>query len=300
MIKSLIPTEHQEQSLVVNKAIKHGLCKHPLYTAWHNMKRRIKGKDHQSITYYSDKGICEEWLNDFKAFYNWSIMNGWQDGLSIDRIDSKGNYEPSNCRWVTKTAQTINTCEDTTRKDNASGYTGVWEDKRNPKTVNRWVAEIRVNGKKISLGRFKTAKDGAVAYDNYIKNNNLDYHLNFKIINSLECDLIPPSVNHLYQTYSKNGRIIRTMTKEGLQFKKALSLLAKAKKFKLIEGDCSLEYTLYCSKKGRTDLDNTLKAIQDSLEGIAYKNDSQIVEIVARKIRNSNKDGFHIVVRSAK
>ena len=123
---------------------------------------------------------------------------------------------------------------------------------------------------------------------------------NNQVVNSLKCDLIPPSVNHLYQTYSKNGRIIRTMTKEGLQFKKALSLLAKAKKFKLIEGDCSLEYTLYCSKKGRTDLDNTLKAIQDSLEGIAYKNDSQIVEIVARKIRNSNKDGFHIVVRSAK
>lgn len=48
-------------------------------------------------------------------------------------------------------------------------------------------------------------------------------------VNSLECDLIPPSVNHLYHTYSKNGRIIRTMTEEGLQFKKALSLLAKAK-----------------------------------------------------------------------
>ena len=96
MIKSLIPTEHQEQSLVVNKAIKHGLCKHPLYTAWHNMKRRIKGKDHQSITYYSDKGICEEWLNDFKAFYNWSIMNGWQDGLSIDRIDSNLGYSIEN------------------------------------------------------------------------------------------------------------------------------------------------------------------------------------------------------------
>ena len=127
-----------------------------------------------------------------------------------------------------------------------------------------------------------------------------EHQVNFKIINSLECNLIPPSVNHLYQTYSKNGKIIRTMTKEGLHFKRALSLLAKAKKFKLIEGDCSLEYTLYCSKKGRTDLDNTLKAIQDSLEGIAYKNDSQIVEIVARKIRNSNRDGFHIVVRSAK
>ncbi|WP_157351241.1 RusA family crossover junction endodeoxyribonuclease [Aliarcobacter butzleri] len=293
----IIPTEHQEQSLVINRTIKHGLCRHPLYTVWQNMKRRLKGKDHQSIVYYSDKEICKEWLNDFKAFYDWSISNGWQEGLSIDRIDSKGNYNPSNCRWATKTVQTINTCEDTTRKDNSSGYTGVWEDKRNPNTINRWVAEIRVNGKKISLGRFKTAKDGALAYDNYIKSNNLDYHLNFKIINSLECDLIPPTVNHLYTTYSKNGKIIRTVTKEGRAFKKALSLLAKAKKFKLIEEDCSLEYTLYCSKKGRTDLDNTLKAIQDSLEGVAYKNDSQIVEILARKIRNSKKDGFSIVVR---
>lgn len=87
------------------------------------------------------------------------------------------------------------------------------------------------------------------------------------------------------------------MTKEGLNFKRALSLLAKVKKFKLIEGDCSLEYILYCRKKGRTDLDNTLKAIQDSLEGIAYNNDSQIVEIIARKVRNAKRDGFSIIVR---
>ena len=116
-------------------------------------------------------------------------------------------------------------------------------------------------------------------------------------MNILECNLMPPTVNHLYKTYSKNGKIIRTMTSEGKEFIRALSLLAKSKKFELIKEDCSLEYVLYCKKKGRSDLDNTLKAIQDALEGIAYVNDSQIVEIMAKKVRNAKRDGFSIIVK---
>lgn len=53
--------------------------------------------------YYRGKGIavCEEWINNIKSFYSWCIENGWENGLVIDRINSNGNYEPSNCQFIT-------------------------------------------------------------------------------------------------------------------------------------------------------------------------------------------------------
>jgi hypothetical protein len=83
--------------------IKHGLSKHPLYKTWNNVTQRVK-----SNKFYSHVNICDEWLT-FINFYNWSIQNGWQKNLTIDRIESKGNYEPNNCRWVTMEDQLRNT-----------------------------------------------------------------------------------------------------------------------------------------------------------------------------------------------
>lgn len=82
----------------------HGKSNTPLYNVWCYMKQRcyyIK-----NIMYYNYGGrgikVCDEWLNDFQAFYNWSISNGYKKGLQIDRIDVNRNYEPNNCRWVNK------------------------------------------------------------------------------------------------------------------------------------------------------------------------------------------------------
>lgn len=53
--------------------------------------------------------MCEEWLKDFKSFYNWAISNGYEENLTLDREDNDGNYEPNNCRWVTRKVQSNNT-----------------------------------------------------------------------------------------------------------------------------------------------------------------------------------------------
>ena len=73
------------------------------------MMRRCYDTNFNEYKNYGFRGItvCDEW-HDVKKFYNWAINNGFQDGLSIDRIDVNGNYEPNNCRWVNAIQQMNN------------------------------------------------------------------------------------------------------------------------------------------------------------------------------------------------
>lgn len=84
---------------------------HPLYDAWRNMKRRCYLKTTKFYKNYGGRGIsvCEEWRNDYLAFLNWSLNNGWRKGLQLDRIDNSGDYSPDNCRWVTQQENLLNT-----------------------------------------------------------------------------------------------------------------------------------------------------------------------------------------------
>ena len=88
----------------------HGLTKHPLYRIWQRIKSSTTNPNHQDYEWYGGKGVrvCEEWFNDFSKFYEWSVANGYQSGLTIDRIEVNGDYEPSNCRWVPFQTQTLN------------------------------------------------------------------------------------------------------------------------------------------------------------------------------------------------
>lgn len=83
---------------------KHGLHKHPLYGIYHTMKYRCSSPKSCRWKYYGGKGIkvCDEWLEDFMNFYNWAIEHGYEEGLTIDRIDPDKGYEPDNCEWVTR------------------------------------------------------------------------------------------------------------------------------------------------------------------------------------------------------
>jgi hypothetical protein len=95
----------------------HGKCRHneprhPLHGVWCGMIRRCENTTDQAYPDYGGRGIsiCPEWREDFMAFYNWAMANGWEHGLEIDRYpNNDGNYEPTNCRIATRSMQLRNT-----------------------------------------------------------------------------------------------------------------------------------------------------------------------------------------------
>lgn len=80
---------------------------HNLYRRWVGIKTRCYNKNIKSYNDYGARGIemCDEWKKSFEIFKEWSLDNGYSKGLSIDRIDNDGDYQPSNCRWVDRKTQ---------------------------------------------------------------------------------------------------------------------------------------------------------------------------------------------------
>lgn len=88
----------------------HGMSNTRLFHIWTGMNGRCYCHGHNAYSRYGGRGIgvCDEWRHDFEGFYNWAMSTGYDDSLSIDRINNDKGYEPSNCRWATPKQQANN------------------------------------------------------------------------------------------------------------------------------------------------------------------------------------------------
>jgi hypothetical protein len=150
---------HGDASIVKNN-VKHGNYNHPLYTTYSNMLSRCNNVNRKDYIHYGGKGIsvCDRWLGE-NGFNNFCQDMGDKPSEkdSIDRIDSNGDYCPSNCKWSNSYQQTANR--------------SVVKNLGVVKNGNNWMARIKINGKAICLGTYvdindaiKARKEGEIKY----------------------------------------------------------------------------------------------------------------------------------------
>lgn len=136
-----------------------GRKKHPLYHTYTAMVARCYGETNREYIDYGGRGIrvCESWLG-YEGFPNFLHDMGEKPSkeLSLDRIDVNGHYAPDNCRWASKTVQSINQRQ---QSNNKSGITGVMWNKQK----NSWQAEIHFQRKRKHLGFFANIEEASRA-----------------------------------------------------------------------------------------------------------------------------------------
>lgn len=107
-----------------------------LYDIWYGMKFRCEKGDKYRDKWYVERNVhvCDEWKNSFETFKEWAMQNGYNDKLTIDRIDNYGDYCPDNCRWITMVDQNRN------RTNNRN-----IEYRGETKTLAEWASELGFN-----------------------------------------------------------------------------------------------------------------------------------------------------------
>lgn len=171
----------------------------PLYPIWYGMKARCYNPKTTKYKDYGGRGIkvCDRWL-DINNFIE-DMYPPYKEGLTLDRIDVNGDYEPDNCRWTTKEVQQRNTRD--IQSNNTSGYRGVsyFTD------VGKWASQIMVDTNKIFLGMYDTALEASKAYEIYVRIHSLEHNFT----NSLTLEELELLYSFQQYLISKNKNITK-------------------------------------------------------------------------------------------
>ena len=153
-IKSCGCIKRKQDEVNLTKNHRHKMSGTRIYSEWQGMKGRCYNKGNARYADWGGRGIevCEQWRNSFESFYTWAMANGYQDNLTIDRIDNNGNYCPENCRWVGQQEQCRN------RRSNINITIG-----NSTRTLMEWREIFRVDYKNVNA-RYHRNKNATIDY----------------------------------------------------------------------------------------------------------------------------------------
>jgi hypothetical protein len=145
-------------------------------TVWTGMKKRCNNPKYEHYNLYGGRGIvvCKEWQS-LNSFYEWALKNGYEIGLQIDRKDTNGNYEPSNCRWLTPQENSQN------RRNNK--YLTIKGEK---KLISQWAKEIGITIKTLNDRIERGWSESELLLNSHERSNVRKYLGKTHIINGVE------------------------------------------------------------------------------------------------------------------
>lgn len=141
--------KRKQDRINLTKNHSHKMSGTRIYREWQGMRGRCYNENNARWTRYGGRGItvCDEWRDSFQAFYDWAMANGYDDSLTIDRIDNDGDYCPENCRWATTQEQARN------RRTNIDIRIG-----NATRTLSEWCEIFRIDAN-AAYARYKRNED---------------------------------------------------------------------------------------------------------------------------------------------
>jgi hypothetical protein len=169
-----------------------------LYNIWCGIKKRCYNPKEPCYSYYGGRGItvCNEWLHDFDAFQHWSLENGYSDLLTIDRIDTNGNYSPNNCRWITHAEQQRNRSNNVRVEHNGES-----------KTIAEWSRILGISDKAL-YKRYNSA----IKHKGFCDYEDLKNSASYPRIYTDRYRNRKPRPSRIVEQYSLNGEFIRILS----------------------------------------------------------------------------------------